>query len=99
MSYFMIDKDHHVIMGVSDTRFDSCTHYFVAATTQQVAKFHALAATLPDDFYVELADVMNTKPAAPANNKKTAPTKPRTATPQTQKAIADMLKARNKEKK
>lgn len=57
MSYFIINVEHDAIVGVTDVPYASFTNRFVEATEDQVAKYETLSAALPEDVYLELADL------------------------------------------
>lgn len=61
MAFFMVNAEHEVIVGVSDVIYTSFTNRFVPATDEQVAAYERLAASLPENFYVELSDIIKSE--------------------------------------
>lgn len=93
--YLVVDKEHHAVLDISSVQHSSPTLYYVEATQAQVRLFHKLLENLPADHYPELHEVLNAKKAASTKTNQSE----RKATAATQKAIADLFKARNKERK
>jgi len=88
MSYFIINVEHDCIVGTTDIPYASFTNRFVEASDDQISKFEALSASLPEDIYLQLSDLQS-KPA-----KKKLDDRPmKKATPETKQAIVNLMRA------
>ncbi|MGU1062623.1 hypothetical protein ACSEPQ_07110 [Pseudomonas aeruginosa] len=85
MTYFVVDKEFHVILDVSSVRHSSPTNYYVDATAEQVSRFKELSKNLPTDHYLELADILNT-------NKLETKTQAPAASSEFRKSVANIFK-------
>ncbi|MDN6871839.1 hypothetical protein QO209_05235 [Pseudomonas citronellolis] len=95
MSYFIINVEHDCIVGTTDIPYASFTNRFVEASDDQISKFEALSASLPDGVYLQLSDLQS-KPA----KKKIADRPVKKATPETKQAIIDLMRsAKQKQRK
>ncbi|MBD9501075.1 hypothetical protein IB256_09820 [Pseudomonas sp. PDM17] len=91
MSYFIVHRDHNVILGTADVIYTSFNSYFVEANEAQVEAYEKLAATLPTDHYVELSDIIR-----PSRQLKSQSEGHKPATPEFRKSIAGMFRQKGK---
>jgi len=87
MSYFIINIEHDAIVGTTDVPYASFTNRFIEATEEQIFKYETLSASLPEDVYLQLSDLLP-KPAKRRLEDK--PTK--RATPETKQAIVALMR-------
>lgn len=91
MTYFIVHRDHNVILATTDVMYTSFNSYFVEANEAQVEAYEKLAATLPTDHYIELSDI-----ARPAKQLKSQLEEHKPATPEFRKSIAGMFRQKGK---
>lgn len=85
MTYFIVNTEHQVILGVSDVPYASFTNQFVECTEAQATRYEQLQSDLPPDTYLELKDLI--KPSTTAIDRPQV-----TATPATLAAVKSLFR-------